>query len=413
MTMLDFLVLGAGAAGVCSALHLQSRGGRTAIIERLGQSGEATSFGNAGLIERSGLVPYVFPRDAKTILQTMLGKNPKARIDWRSLPSSLPWIYRYYRESAPERVQSYIAAALPLIERCLDEHELIAAEANALPLIRRNGTIKLYRTDAALEKALAERAWLAGHGMEIDVLDADGLARLEAGLTGFIGALHFRQTGTVTDPGGLVKAYAGLFEERGGQILQADARSLAEGDGHWSVTVDGRQVKAKQVVVALGPWAGDVLRGLGYRFPLGSKRGYHMHYEARDVALNRPVVDVEAGYVLAPMRAGIRLTTGVEFAARDAPPDYRQIEAAERKARLVFPLGARTSQTPWMGSRPCMPDLIPVVGPAPRHKGLWFNFGHHHHGLTFGPVCGRLIAELAVGSQPCVDPTPYSPSRFA
>jgi D-amino-acid dehydrogenase len=40
-------------------------------------------------------------------------------------------------------------------------------------------------------------------------------------------------------------------------------------------------------------------------------------------------------------------------------------------------------------------------------------FGHAHHGLTPGPVIGRLIAELVViGETPFVDSAPFSAARF-
>jgi D-amino-acid dehydrogenase len=187
---------------------------------------------------------------------------------------------------------------------------------------------------------------------------------------------------------------------------------MPEGKG-WRVQTEEGPVSAELAVVALGPWSDLVTQPLGYRVPLMVKRGYHMHYasEAR-APLVRPVVDIEGGYVVAPMRRGLRLTTGVELAARERPPNYAQLDAAEREARPVFGLGARLDETPWMGLRPCTPDMRPLLGPAPRHAGLWFAFGHNHHGLTLGPVTARLVAEQIVGETPFIDPTPYLPARF-
>jgi D-amino-acid dehydrogenase len=67
---------------------------------------------------------------------------------------------------------------------------------------------------------------------------------------------------------------------------------------------------------------------------------------------------------------------------------------------------------PWLGARPCTVDMKPVIGAAPRHRGLWFNFGHAHQGFTLGPASGRLLAELMTGELPYIDPAPYSPRRF-
>jgi D-amino-acid dehydrogenase len=81
-------------------------------------------------------------------------------------------------------------------------------------------------------------------------------------------------------------------------------------------------------------------------------------------------------------------------------------------ARDLFPLGERLDPKPWMGARPCLPDMLPVIGPAPRHKGLWFDFGHQHHGFTLGPVSGRLMADLVTGAEPFTNPAPYAATRF-
>ena len=64
-----------------------------------------------------------------------------------------------------------------------------------------------------------------------------------------------------------------------------------------------------------------------------------------------------------------------------------------------------------MGCRPCTPDMKPILGAAPRHKNLWFAFGHAHHGLTLAAVTGRLLSEMICGDEPFVDPAPFLPTR--
>jgi D-amino-acid dehydrogenase len=56
--------------------------------------------------------------------------------------------------------------------------------------------------------------------------------------------------------------------------------------------------------------------------------------------------------------------------------------------------------------------MMPIIGSAPRHKGLWLDFGHQHWGLTLGPVSGRLLAEMMTGEPPSVDPAPFRAERF-
>jgi D-amino-acid dehydrogenase len=124
------------------------------------------------------------------------------------------------------------------------------------------------------------------------------------------------------------------------------------------------------------------------------------------------VLDAENGYVVTPMERGIRLTTGIEFAARDAAPTPIQLDRALAKARELFPLGEPRDE-PWLGRRPCFPDSLPVIGPAPGRPGLWLDVGHGHLGFTLGPVTGRLLAEMMTGAAPFTDPAPYRFDRFA
>jgi len=166
--------------------------------------------------------------------------------------------------------------------------------------------------------------------------------------------------------------------------------------------------------VALGPWSPDVLKPLGYKFPFAVIRGYHRHFRGKgNAGLARPVLDADVGYCITPMEMGIRMTTGVEFAARDAKPTPDQFDHIMPRARELFPLAEPIESRPWMGSRPCFPDSRPVIGRAPGRSGLWLAYGHGHSGLTLGAVTGRLVAEMIMGSTPFCDPTPYSAERFS
>jgi D-amino-acid dehydrogenase len=173
------------------------------------------------------------------------------------------------------------------------------------------------------------------------------------------------------------------------------------------------RVAAGQVVVAAGPWSAALLRPLGYRPPLGSERGTSRHYRAcGNAVLNTPILDVAGGYVLSPMAAGLRLTTGAEFAGRDRPQRFRQLARAEAAARQVFPLDAPADAAPWAGSRPSLPDGRPAIGAVPGRPGYWCAFGHGHIGVSSGPASGRLLAALMAGRPPPFEAMPFDPGRF-
>lgn len=414
MQRTDVIVLGAGMAGVCAALHLQQRGRSVVLVDRRGP-GEETSYGNAGLIQREGVVPYPFPRDITLMARYAFNQLPESNLHWSALPTIAPWLFRYWRASTPEEVAKTARGARPLVERCITEHEALMSEAGLLGLVRRTGYMRVYRSAQALEDAFVkQRADREAYGVNFQPLDAAQVAELEPHLRNVIaGGVLMPDPVSVSDPGAVVQGYAELFEKRGGRFEQVDARTLEQGRDGWIIGTARGPLAASDVVVALGPWSDDIFRPLGYRFPLGIKRGYHQHFRALgNATLNRPVLDAEVGYMLAPMSRGIRLTTGAEFARRDAPPTPVQLARVTPRAQEIFPLGDKAEPQFWLGRRPCLPDMLPIIGPAPRHRGLWFDFGHHHLGFTLGPVAGRLLAEMMTGEAAFTDPSPYRAERF-
>src|SRR5690606_24396218 len=143
-------------------------------------------------------------------------------------------------------------------ERSLVEHEALMAEADAPELLRRTGWIKLFRSQASLDKGAAdlERARQFA-GIAADVLDPAAIEAREPHLDGrFSGAIHWGAPGFVPDPGKLAKTYADLFVRNGGRFLTGDARTLEQDSSGWRLRdAQGNAVIAREAVVALGPWS--------------------------------------------------------------------------------------------------------------------------------------------------------------
>lgn len=195
--------------------------------------------------------------------------------------------------------------------------------------------------------------------------------------------------------------------------MQTDIEGLKQQGERWQVDTAAECLEADEVVVALGPWAGSWLKGLGYHFPTFVKRGYHMHYATQpSKKLHYWLMDAEVGYLLAPMNAGVRLTTVAELDRLESPADEQQLAAAEKVARTIFPLAERRDASAWKGARPCLPDMKPVIGPAPKHRGLWLAFGHGHQGFTLGPATGQLLADMIEGKPTEIDMAPFRADRF-
>jgi D-amino-acid dehydrogenase len=409
----EVLVLGAGMVGVSVAVHLAKRGMSATLVDRRGV-GEETSHGNAGLIEASRMLPIGFPRSPLELARHALGFAPHSHFHWSALPSVAPFLLRYWTESRADRLDAAARLLRLLLAAAPNEHAQLTAEAGVPQLLRKGGLLKLFRKESSFEETAPDRTFADEFGVPYEILSRDEVLAREPHLRPvFQGGLFWPNTGNCTDPGALTKAYARLFEKLGGIFVRGDARTLHRFSGGWRVETDSGPVDGKQVVTALGPWSMDIARRFGVRAPFAVKRGYHIHLApAGDATLGAAVLDVDGGYALVSLDRGMRVTTGVEFARRDAPATPVQIERALPNARELFPLAETIDERPWMGSRPAIADSLPIIGTAPGYKDLWLAFGHSHLGFTLGPPTGRLIAEMMSGEKPFVDPGPFRADRF-
>lgn len=413
MARTDVIVLGAGIVGASIGLQLAKRGLSVALVDRAGV-GEQTSYGNSGVIEGSTILPPAFPSSLGALLRVVFKRSSEANYHLAFLPHVAPWLIDFYAASRPHAIIETARLNRPLFAQALPEHKVLMAESAALPYLRENGWVKLYRSEAAFTRLRAEFDLARDFGLPLEVLDAEGVQRLEPSLRPvFARAVFWPKAASLSDPLAVTRAYAARFDALGGVLIKGDARTLHRSGGRWRVETDEGSIDASNVVVALGPWAPDLLEGFGLKLPMAFKRGYHRHFRGEgNAALSRPVVDTAHGYLITPMAQGIRLTTGAEFADRDAPPTPVQFDRLMPAARALFPLGERADDKTWMGSRPCFADSRPVIGRAPGLAGVWLAIGHAHWGLTLGPVTGRLLGEMIAGETPFCDPWPYRAERF-
>lgn len=404
-------VLGAGIVGISCALHLARRGFRVTLVDRR-EPGSETSFGNSGVIGRASIAPLSQPAIWTRLPRYAANRDRAVRFGPGYPARELGWFVRFLANARPGAFDANVRHLNALLSHALDEHEALLAGDSGL--LRRDGWLQLFRTESGFEASAGTRALWYRHGVRFRILDRGGLRELEPHLGPvFRRAIWLTDIASVADPAQICRVLAEKLAAEGGNVLRTEARSVAATGAGVRIGLDDGELHADEAVVALGPWSTDLLAPLGYRLPVIRERGYHLHLAPRhNEPLGRPCLDAEGAYVVTPMKAGLRLTTGIEFSAPDAPPTPVQLESVLPLAREAFPAGGEVESKPWLGARPGTPDSLPVIGRAPRHPNLWFAFGHASIGFALGPATGRLIAEMMSGEPPLVDPYPYAATRF-
>jgi D-amino-acid dehydrogenase len=407
----DVIVLGAGIVGVSAATAARQRGLSVVLIDRRAPGSE-TSYGNAGILSSGSILPLNKPSLWSALPTYLTNRHVALRWDPAWAIRNVDWLVRFLANAAPSRIKPRALALHGLIGASLKLHRQWIVKADAAHRIRETGWLKAWRSDA-VGAAKAEQAFLAEYGIESRLLDRQAISALEPNILPVykVGLLH-TQTASVDSPGAVVKAYARMFAGSGGEIRQAEIKGIMPNGENWRVALADGAISARHVVVALGPWSADLLRPLGYRVPLAFERGYHREFKPNPArSLQRPIHDAEGSFLMTPMEQGIRVTSGVELTGRDAPSSFAQLDAVVPAARSVVEFGEPVGE-PWRGARPTLPDSLPMIGPAPRHPGLWLCFGHQHIGFTTGPATGAAIAAMIAGTEPPFNAAPFSPGRY-
>lgn len=395
--MADIVVLGAGMAGVGAALALQARGHTVRLVDQHAP-GEETSFGNAGIIQAEACVPYEFPQAPLTLLKYALGLSNDLVINYLALPAMVKPLWQYFKLSSAKNHAAATKIYAQLIARGVEAHAPLIEAAGAGDLIRTNGFGEIYQTHKGFDTAARQaEIWAQDFDLAMELWPGDTLHTHETGLRKTpAGTVFWQDSWSCRNPGALVKAYGALFEKRGGTLLQMKLRSAQPTATGWQVQTTTGRLEAEHLVVALGPWSSEFLRPLGYDIPMVMKRGYHSHYHSA-ARPERAYFLADHGVVVSDMEQGVRITTGAHLTGMQGPRTLRQLHKGRAAAGEVFDLGAEVEGSLWHGTRPCLPRMVPMVGPAPKHRGLWFHFGHGHQGFTLGPATGELLADAFDG----------------
>jgi glycine/D-amino acid oxidase-like deaminating enzyme len=412
------VVIGAGIAGISTALELQARGLDVVVVEK-GEVAAEQSSRNWGWCRQ-------------------MGRDPRE---------------------------------IPLIKVALDLWRGMNARIGAETGFRQNGIVYLNESEAAQ----AERVeWVEKHarsaGLSTRILTAAEAAELVPGnTTSFKGGIYTPDDGRA-EPFIAVPAMAKFFQSRGGVLVTncaARGVELSAGRVSSAITEKGAIV-TDMVVLAGGYWSSRFLHNLGVRFPqLGVVTpvlrtsaldiGHERTFAAMKYAVRKRL---DGGFTVAhgsltladltpshiryaldflPMlkleHRSLRFHLGKRFLDElrfkrhwaldevtpfervrvlDPSPDNEILDEALahlQKSYLVFNNASIAER--WAGMIDGTPDAVPVIDKIERVPGLHMLSGLSGHGFGLGPGAGKLMAEIALGETPCVDPKSFRFSRFS
>ncbi|MDV3208374.1 MAG: FAD-binding oxidoreductase, partial [Rhodococcus ruber] len=238
---------------------------------------------------------------------------------------------------------------------------------------------------------------------DFDLLDGDTIRTLEPLLGDGVRAGIRLRGQRFVDPPRFVAALADSVRDRGGAVVTGCEVQAVRDDarGVRVVGTDGTDRTADAVVLATGARLTDLVRPFGVRTPVQAGRGYSFSVRPADLPKN-PIYFPAQRVACTPLHDRFRIAGMMEFRRPDAPLDPRRIQAIVDAARPLLTgidWSARTEE--WVGSRPCTPDGLPLVG-GTRSARVFVAGGHGMWGVALGPLTGRLLADAMTGTPAAV-----------
>jgi glycine oxidase len=363
----DFVIIGAGAVGLASALELARRGARVTVLDK-GQSGAESTWAGGGI-----------------------------------LSPLLPWMYG----DAVNALSEYSRALFPTWIERLQALSGLDAE------YRVSGMCVLPPFDG--EAALA---WCAQHGWRGELRDS---AALLSGRDTAETALWLPQVAQARNPR-LAKVLRGAALASGVRIVESAAVTgwVTHGGRVQKVSSQQGDFGAEAFVIAAGAWSG-VLGDLLGDLQAGEKSLAERIYPVRGQMLlfklppellsyRLPCIVLQHGAYLIPRADGHVLAgSTLEYAGFDKATTVTAKQDLMAFAAGILPeLNESTLRMQWSGLRPGSPENVPLIAAVPAYENLYLNSGHFRYGVTMAAGSAQVLADLIAGKSPAIAAEPYA-----
>ena len=405
------IVIGSGITGVSCAEELRRSGANVTLIDRV-KAGDPTqtSFGNAGILAREGIMPIANPSMLKMIPQILLSPNSPVYLKWSYLAKFSPWALQFIMNGTKPKALPIILALNELIYDTVENHIQLSKNTGAARFIEKGDMTLLFRNRKQFSSDKFANQTRRNLGITWEELSRDKLLDRDPHISKLYQfGLAYKNHGWITNPAAYVSSLAKHFQENGGKILIGEVSKI---NGNNVELKGGIILKAENIVLATGAWSKNLASQLGHNIPLQAERGYHLSLKNASHMPPNTYLITDKKFGLTPMDGFLRCAGQSEFAPLEMPPNPKAIKNLRKFLFRLYPKLEYETETIWQGTRPTLPDSLPVIGRSSKNTSVIFAFGGQHLGLTMGPKIGKMVRDIVFERQSNVNMKPYSSDRF-
>jgi D-amino-acid dehydrogenase len=405
------IVIGSGITGVSCAEELRRSGAKVTLIDRV-KAGDPsqTSFGNAGILAREGIMPIANPSMLKMIPQILLSPSSPVYLKWSYLAKFSPWALQFIMNGTRPKALPIILALNELIYDTVENHIQLSKNTDAARFIEKGDMTLLYRNRKQFSSDKFANQTRRNLGIIWEELSRNELLDRDPHISKLYQfGLAYKNHGWITNPAAYVSSLAKHFQKNGGKILIGEVSKI---NGNNVELKGGIILKAENIVLATGAWSKNLTSQLGHNIPLQAERGYHLSLKNASHMPPNTYLITDKKFGLTPMDGFLRCAGQSEFAPLEMPPNPKAIKNLRKFLFRLYPKLAYETETIWQGTRPTLPDSLPVIGRSSKNPSVIFAFGGQHLGLTMGPKIGKMVRDIIFERQSNINMKPYSSDRF-
>ena len=416
--MKRILITGGGIIGLSVAWYCQKHGHHVTIVDRKPQQRDGCSFGNAGMLVPSHVIPLAAPGMVGLGLRMM--RNPESPFYIRPRLSTdlVRWLWRFNQACT----QRHVDQSAPLLRDLhLRSRQLFVELEDELPGgfgLQTRGLLMLCKTQAGLKEE-SETAKIANRlGVPAEVHDAESTNELDPGIEmDVVGSVYYPKDCHLS-PNQLMSKLQSEIQQRGGQFVwESETKSFdKEGNRIVAAKTDQGSIEADHFVICGGVWSSDLVRSLKLSLPMQAGKGYSVTLEGPKQLPEICSLLHEARVAVTPMGSSLRVGGTMEIAGIDESVTQSRVRGILKSIPGYFPqLSADdfSGLPTWSGLRPCSPDGLPYLGKTNRWSNLAVATGHAMMGVSLALVSGQVISDLIESKSPKIDRLDLlSPDRY-
>lgn len=426
----DVAIIGGGIIGICSAYYLQKAGKKVVVLEQ-DEIGKACSYGNAGYITPSHFIPLAAPGMIQKGLKWMLNPQspffvrPSLNLDF------IQWLFSFAKKCTAAHTQQSQQAILDINLKSLELYQALHKCDDLDFQFHQKGLLMLFKTQAGLDEEAFTVTQANALGLKARILDREALKTLEPDIEfDVIGAAYYPEDAHIA-PFEFISSMKDYLQAAGVEFFEYTEVTHFETSAKTQQKVTAIHTTKGEVIVdnlvlANGAWSAALAKSLNVELPVQAGKGISItlkNQASNDAKANfsckTPFILSEAKVAVSPFNKEIRFGGTMELGTLED-----QLSRGLSPNRITGLLQSVGQYLPafdskkidrsqfWSGFRPCTPDGLPIIGPAPGIGNLYIATGHAMMGLSLGPITGKIICDLITDQTPDVDVTPFMPNRF-